>query len=75
MPEPCHLIIDDGKIVGRITSIAHRSTLGYPLGLAFVHPRLAEPGTELTVRVERGALSRASVATLPHYEPDNTRQK
>ena len=75
LPEPCHLIIDDGKIVGRVTSIAHRSTLGYPLGLAFVHPRLAEPGTELTVRVERGALSRATVATLPHYDPDNTRQK
>ncbi len=75
LPEPCHLIIDDGEIVGRITSIAHRSTLGYPLGLAFVHPRFAGPGTELTVRVERGALSRATVASLPHYDPDNARQK
>src|SRR5690606_21192523 len=37
-PEECHLIIEDGVIAGRVTSFARRSTLGVPIGLAFVRP-------------------------------------
>lgn len=74
LPEECHLIIEQGKIIGRVTSIAHRSTLGYPLGMAFVHPDLAAVGTELTIRVHGGFMSRATVARLPHYDPKNERQ-
>jgi len=39
-----------------------------------VHPDLAAVGTELTIRVHGGFMSRATVARLPHYDPKNERQ-
>ncbi|NOY29675.1 MAG: FAD-dependent oxidoreductase, partial [Planctomycetes bacterium] len=75
LPEECHLIVEQGEIVGRVTSIAHRSTLGKTLGLAFVRPDMAEPGTPLTIRVDQGKLVPAAVTPLPFYDPDNLRQK
>ncbi len=75
LPEENHLVIHDGAIAGRVTSIAPRSTLGYPLGMAFVVPALSEPGTPLTIRVDGGKTSRATVAKVPFYDPDNERQK
>ena len=39
-----------GWIAGRVTSIAPVSTLGYPLGLAFVEADMAAPGTQVEVR-------------------------
>jgi len=74
LPEECHLIVEQGEIVGRVTSIAHRSTLGKPLGLAFVRPDMAEPGTALAIRVDQGKLVPATVSSLPFYDPDNRRQ-
>ena len=74
LPEECNLIIRDGRIVGRITSIAQVSTLGYPLGMAFVEPDLAEPGTRLEVRLDNGATSAAEVMQMPFYDPDGERQ-
>ena len=74
LPEECHLIVNGDQITGRVTSIARESTLGYPLGMAFVHPDFAEPGSEVAVRVERGALTRAVVTPLSHYDPENLRQ-
>ena len=75
LPEECHLIIADGQVAGRVTSIAHRSTLGYPLALAFVRPDLAELGKTLQIRIDDGSLVEARVAKTPFYDPDNTRQK
>ena len=75
IPEECHLIISGGVIVGRITSIAARSTLGYPVAMAFVRPDLAEVGTRLDVRVDDGSLVEAKIAQMPFYDPGNARQK
>jgi sarcosine oxidase subunit alpha len=75
LPEECHLIVHGGDIVGRITSIAHRSTLGYPVALAFVRPDLCEPGTNLTVRIDGNKLVQAKVSALPLYDPNNTHQQ
>ena len=75
LPQECHLIIQDGRIAGRITSMAARSTLGYPLGMALVHRDLAKPGTQVTVRVENEQLVPATIVSLPFYDPDNLRQK
>ena len=75
LPEECHLIIKDGRIAGRITSIAPVSTLGYALGMAFVEPDMAEPGTRVEVRLDDGSMSAAEVAALPFYDPDDERQK
>lgn len=75
LPEECHLIIADGDIAGRITSIAKRSTLGHPIAMAFVRPDLAEPETRIQVRIDDGSMVRAQVTTMPFYDPENTRQK
>jgi sarcosine oxidase subunit alpha len=74
VPHECHLIVNDSTILGRITSIAPQSTLGYPIGLALLHPDHAGLGTELSVRVESGELVSATVVALPHYDPKNARQ-
>ncbi len=75
LPEECQLIIDGSEIVGRITSIAKQSTLGYPIGLAFVHPRLAKAGTQVQVRLAAGRYSTATVAELPFYDAAHARQE
>ena len=74
LPEECHLIIDGNDMAGRVTSIAQRSTLGYALGLAFVRPDQAQPGTPLRVRTDGGRMVEARVAAIPFYDPENQRQ-
>ena len=43
--------------------------------MALVHPSFTAPGTELSIRTDGGAISRATVVKLPHHDPDNLRQK
>jgi len=76
LPEECHLVIDvaSDQIVGRVTSIARRSTIGYPVGMGLLHPEFAKTGTRVTIQVDNGTLSRAKVVALPHYDPENERQ-
>jgi sarcosine oxidase subunit alpha len=75
LPEECHLVFHAGQIAGRVTSIARRSTLGYPLGLAFVAPELAEPGTTVRIRLDNGREVEAAVFETPFYDPAGARQK
>jgi sarcosine oxidase, subunit alpha len=75
LPEECHLVVAGKEVVGRVTSIARRSTLGRPLGLAFVRPDLASPGQRITIRVSEGRLVTAEVVALPFYDPENQRQQ
>ena len=75
MPKECHLIFDADQIVGRVTSFTPQSTLGFPLGLAFLKPDLAELGSKIQIRVDGGTQVQAQIAPLPFYDPDNERQK
>ena len=75
LPQENHLIIRQGKITGRVTSIAHRSTFGFPLGLAYIAPDQAKPGSHVQIRISDGALVPATVTALPFYDPQNERQK
>lgn len=75
LPEECHLIVANGEMAGRITSIAHRSTMGHPLAMAFVRPDLADAGTQVQVRSDGGQFVNATVTALPFYDADNTRQR
>ena len=43
-PKECHLVIRDGEITGRVTSVVRSPTLGKVVGLAYVAPDQAEPG-------------------------------
>lgn len=74
LPEECHLIIANREITGRVTSIAHRSTLGHPIAMAFVRPDMAAPGTLVQIRVEDGSRVDAEVVSMPFYDPENSRQ-
>ncbi|MBC8351471.1 MAG: (2Fe-2S)-binding protein [Planctomycetes bacterium] len=74
LPEECNLIIANDELVGRITSIAPRSTLGYPIAMALLSPDLAKIGTTVKIRVDGGSLVEAVVASMPFYDPENSRQ-
>ena len=75
LPEECNLIMRGGWIAGRMTSMAPVSTLGYPLGMAFVEADMAAPGTQVEVRLDDGSTSAAEVVELPFYDPEDERQK
>jgi sarcosine oxidase subunit alpha len=74
LPSECHLVIDKGEIAGRVTSIVRSPTLGQPIGLAYVRPSQAAPGTKFTIRGDGGKLVEARVVELPFYDPFNARQ-
>jgi sarcosine oxidase subunit alpha len=75
LPEECNLLIHQNRIIGRITSIAPQSTLGYPLAMAFVEPAMANPGTTVEIRLDNGSMCSATIATMPFYDPDDQRQE
>lgn len=74
-PQECHLVIDQGDIAGRITSIAFSPSLQQYIGLAYVTPLLAAIGTCLTIRLSDRSLVTATVTPAPFYDPQNLRQK
>jgi sarcosine oxidase subunit alpha len=74
-PEECHLLFVADQVVGRITSISARSTLGYGIAMGFIRPELAKPGTRVEVQVTDGTRVAIEVVELPFYDPDNDRQR
>ncbi len=74
LPQESQLVLRDGVIVGRITSIARSPSLGRPIGLAFVPPELSDPGNRITIKGPDGKLIEADIVALPFYDPENDRQ-
>ena len=74
-PKECHLVIRDGKIAGRVTSIAFSPSLERHVGLAFVAPELAAEGGRFFIRADGGRMVQAAVAKIPFYDPAGQRQK
>jgi sarcosine oxidase subunit alpha len=75
LPKECHLIIDQGAIAGRLTSVTHSRALNKSVGLAMLSPALAEVGRDIQIRIDNGDLLAARVAAAPFYDPKNMRQK
>jgi sarcosine oxidase subunit alpha len=75
LPKECHLIIEQGEIAGRITSVTHSRTLNKSIGLAMLAPELAQVGRDIRIRADGGAMLAARVAAAPFYDPKNLRQK
>ncbi len=75
MPKECHLVIHDGQISGRVTSIAYSEAVGKVIGLAFVAPERAQPGTRFGIRADGGVMVNATIVKPPFYDPEGARQK
>lgn len=63
----------DGRVVGRVTSGGPSPMLGGSVGMGYVPPALAEPGTPIQVLV-RGRAQPAEVATMP-FTPSRYHRK
>ncbi len=75
VPQECHLLIEQGDIAGRVTSIAWSPSLQRYIGLALVRPALAPDGSRLSIRLSDGSLVGASVHPTPFYDPKSARQQ
>jgi sarcosine oxidase subunit alpha len=75
VPKECHLVIRDGGIAGRVTSIAWSPALGCHIGLAYVAAELAAPGSCIAIRADGGHMVEAVVVKAPFYDPAGERQK
>ncbi len=67
IPRHGYSIVSDAQRVGTVTSGNVSLTLGYNIGMAYVPPALAEPGTRFGVEV-RGMAAPAEVVPLPFYK-------
>ena len=74
-PKECHLIIRNGEIAGRVTSVAWSPALDVHVGLAVIAPDLAENGTRFVIRADRGRMLEAEVCAFPFYDSEGARQK
>jgi len=73
-PRESHLVIEDGRIAGRVTSVGLSPALGRVIGLALIDPALAGRG-RFRIRIEGREEVEAVVAKLPFYDPAGERQK
>ena len=60
-----NLLIHNGNIAGRVTSIAHSPTLGRTIGLGHGVAALSEPGSNLVIRASDGRQVGARVVRTP----------
>jgi len=67
IPRHGYNVVSEGERVGTVTSGNVSFTLGYNIGMAYVPPALAEPGTHFGVDV-RGTAAPAEVVALPFYK-------
>jgi len=74
VPRECHLVIEDGEIAGRVTSIGYSPSLEAWVGLAMVDRKLAE-AERLSIRVDGAVIIEAQVVPTPFYDPQGLRQK
>ena len=68
-----HLVIDDQRIAGRVTSVAWSPARGEVIGLALVEDLVREVGETLVVRGGAGEIP-VTVVDLPFYDAGNERQ-
>ena len=67
-------MVEQGRPVGRVTSIRYSPTLNRALGLAWVPAAGSAPGQRFCIRWD-GADAAAEVAAVPFYDPEMQRLK
>ncbi len=75
MPKECHLVLRNGEITGRVTSVGFSPVLGKVVGLAFVATDQAAPGSRFDIKIEGGEIVEGVVTKPPFYDPLNKRQE
>jgi sarcosine oxidase subunit alpha len=75
VPRESQLVIEEGEIAGRLTSVARSRALGRTIALAMLRPDLAVAGREISIRIEDTSLIRARVVSTPFYDPQGLRQR
>jgi sarcosine oxidase subunit alpha len=70
VPAENHLVVGDGDIAGRVTSIYRSPTLQQVIGLAYVQPDQAQPGAEIHIRSHGGQIVKATVAPTPFFQEE-----
>ena len=74
IPLESHLVIDGEQMSGRVTSCNYSPTLAKPIGLVYVQPDKAQPGSLISIRSTGGVMVDAEVVALPFYDPHTERQ-
>ena len=74
-PKEGHLVIKEGDVSGSVTSCEYSPTLDCIVGMAYADAKDSELGQSITIRVDNGEEVKAKVASLPFYDPDNSRQE
>jgi sarcosine oxidase subunit alpha len=74
-PKECNLLIKNGEMKGRITSIGFSPTLGRLIGLAYTDPEDSDVGSILRIKLDDGSFVKANVVKTPFYDPENSRQR
>ena len=72
-PLDCNLVVEQGEIAGRVTSIAFSPSLQRHIGLAYVKPNKSAVGTVFEIRNDQGQLIKATVTQTP-FVSDVTRE-
>jgi sarcosine oxidase subunit alpha len=75
IPQESHLVLDGGRMSGRVTSCYYSPALRKPIGLAYMAPHQARAGNFVTIRCEADTPVAARVVDLPFYDPQNNRQE
>ena len=66
-------MIEGNEIAGRVTSCVRSPALGQVIGLAWVAPDQADPGTRIAIKADGGRMLEAQVARTPFYSPEEPR--
>ena len=74
LPKECHLVIRNGEITGRVTSVVDSPSLKRVLGLAYVSIEEAQLGAKFTIRIDGGREISATIVKPQFYDPDGLRQ-
>lgn len=74
-PKDCHLIIHEGAIIGRVTSVVRSPTLGKVVGMAYLPVDKSAIGQRFEIRTDNGVMVEAEVIAMPFYDPENQRQE
>jgi sarcosine oxidase, subunit alpha len=70
-----HLVLQGEEVSGHVTSCEYSGTLERIIGMAYMSPEQATPGSRVPIRVEGGEIVQAEVVTLPFYDPATQRQE